>query len=166
MTKRVRQYISLLSAILAYYIIHEGAHLLYALLTDTFKQINLMGLGVQIDVYTERMTNLQLGIFCLTGPIATLVTTTILLLLTDKICKSSSKIFKTCMYYVTLAMLLIDPLYLSVLCGFFGGGDMNGISLLVPEPIARVGYGIILIFNAILFKKIILPKYSLAFKTE
>ena len=35
------------------------------------------------------------------------------------------------------SLLLLDPLYLSVLCGFFGGGDMNGIALLCPEWAAR-----------------------------
>lgn len=35
------------------------------------------------------------------------------------------------------SLLQLDPLYLSVLCGFFGGGDMNGIALLCPEWAAR-----------------------------
>ena len=59
MNKRTRQYLGLLSAVLAYYMIHEGAHLLYALITGTFKQINIMGLGMQIDIYAERMTDIQ-----------------------------------------------------------------------------------------------------------
>ena len=64
MSKRTRQYIGILAALAAYYLVHEGAHLLYALLSGVFKQINFMGLGVQIDVYAEHMTNMQLGIFC------------------------------------------------------------------------------------------------------
>lgn len=71
MSKRTRQYIGILAALAAYYLVHEGAHLLYALLTGVFKQIGLMGLGVQIDVYAEHMTNMQLGIFCLVGALAT-----------------------------------------------------------------------------------------------
>ena len=63
MSKRMRQYIGILAALAAYYLIHEGAHLLYALFTGVFKQIRLMGLGVQIDVCAERMTDMQLGIF-------------------------------------------------------------------------------------------------------
>lgn len=51
-----------------------------------------------------------------------------------------------------MVMLLLDPLYLSILCGFFGGGDMNGISLLVPEAMARIGYGV-------------LPAYTQAFQS-
>ena len=166
MNKRARQYVGLLSAIIAYYLIHEGAHLIYALFTGVFKQINFMGLGMQIDIYSERMTQAQLGVFCLVGSVATLLFAYILIALIGKIAKISSKVFKACAYYITIAMLLIDPLYLSVLCGFFGGGDMNGIKLLIPEVVARIIYGIILITNALVFVKIVLPKYKSAFLSE
>ena len=163
MNKRTRQYIGLLLAILSYYLIHEGAHLIYALAIGTFKQINFMGLGMQIDVFADRMTNLQLGIFCLVGSVATAAAAYSLVLCADNICKVHSKVFKASMYYITIAMLLLDPLYLSVLCGFFGGGDMNGISLLIPEIPARIGYGALLFVNICLFFKLVLPKYTEAF---
>lgn len=163
MNKRARQYIGLLSAIIAYYIVHEGTHFIYALMTGVFKTINFMGLGIQVDIYADKMTEVQLGIFCMVGSIATTVMAYVLVLLIDKIGAVSSKVFKASMYYITIAMLLIDPLYLSLLCGFFGGGDMNGISLLIPEVSARIVYGIILVINAIVFAKVVLPKYKLVF---
>ena len=163
MNKRVRQYLGLLSAILAYYIIHEGAHLLYALYIGVFKHINFIGLGIQIDVYAEKMTSTQMGIFCILGSVATALVSYLLVAFTDKIGQNPSKVFKACMYYITIALLLIDPVYLSVLCGFVGGGDMNGISLLFPEIAVRIVYGIILIINVVVFVKIVLPKYRLAF---
>jgi len=163
MNKRVRQYVGLLSAIIAYYLLHEGAHLLYALSIGAFKQINLSGLGMQIDIYVEKMTQTQLGVFCLLGSVTTLLMAYILIALIDKIRNISSKSVKACLYYITIAMLLIDPLYLSILCGFFGGGDMNGIKLLVPETGARILYGIVLIVNVFVFVKVVLPKYKLAF---
>ena len=166
MNKRTRQYIGLLSAVIAYYLLHEGAHLLYALSIGAFKQINLMGLGMQIDIYAERMTQTQLGVFCLLGSVTTLLTAYILIALIDKIKNISSKAVKACLYYITIAMLLIDPLYLSILCGFFGGGDMNGIKLLIPEVAARIIYGLVLVVNAFVFVKIVLPKYKLAFSDE
>ena len=166
MNKRVRQYVGLLSAVIAYYLLHEGAHLLYALSIGAFKQINLMGLGMQIDIYAERMTQTQLGVFCLLGSVTTLLTAYILIALIDKIKNISSKAVKACLYYITIAMLLIDPLYLSILCGFFGGGDMNGIKLLIPEVAARIIYGLVLVVNAFVFVKIVLPKYKLAFSDE
>ncbi len=163
MNKRIRQYIGLLSAIIAYYLLHEGAHLLYALSIGAFKQINFMGLGMQIDIYAEKMTQTQLGVFCLLGSVTTLLIAYILIALIDKIKIISSKAVKACLYYITIAMLLIDPLYLSILCGFFGGGDMSGIKLLVPEAAARILYGLVLIVNVFVFVKIVLPKYKLAF---
>ena len=166
MNKRIRQYVGLLSAVIAYYLLHEGAHLLYALSIGAFKQINLMGLGMQIDIYAEKMTQTQLGVFCLLGSVTTLLTAYILIALIDKIRNISSKAVKACLYYITIAMLLIDPLYLSVLCGFFGGGDMNGIKLLVPEVAVRIIYGLVLIVNVFAFVKVVLPKYKLAFADE
>ena len=164
MDKRVRQYIGLFSAIVAYYVIHEGAHLVYALCTGVFKQVNFIGLGIQIDVYADQMTSQQLGVFCIAGSVATTVTAYVLVFLADKIKNVSSKCFKACMYYVTIIMLLMDPLYLSVLCDMFGGGDMNGISILMPEMVARIGYGILLVVNVVVFFKVVLPKYRLGFQ--
>ena len=91
MNKRVRQYVGLLSAVIAYYLLHEGAHLLYALSIGAFKQINLMGLGMQIDIYAEKMTQTQLGVFCMLGSVTTLLTAYILISLIDKIRDISSK---------------------------------------------------------------------------
>ena len=141
MSKRTRQYIGILAALAAYYLVHEGAHLLYAVCTGVFKQINFMGLGVQIDVYAERMTNMQLGIFCLVGALATFSVGYLLAALARSICHAKSKLLRAVLYYITIALLLLDPLYLSVLCGFFGGGDMNGIALLYPEWAARCLFG-------------------------
>ena len=164
MTKRSRQYLSLLAAVLAYYLIHEGAHLLYALSIGAFKAIRFLGLGMQIDIYPERMTDLQLGLFCLAGSLASTGASWLLVCLAGRICKVPSKVFKACMYYITIAMLLLDPLYLSILCGFFGGGDMNGISLLIPEIAARISYGILFLIHLAVFCKAVLPKYQAAFR--
>lgn len=163
MSKRIRQYIGILSAIIAYYLIHEGAHLLYALFTGVFKQINFMGLGVQIDVFRENMTDTNLGIFCLVGALATFCAGYLLTIFVNKICLIKSELIRAVLYYITIALLLIDPLYLSILCGFFGGGDMNGISLLIPEWTARCLFGILLLINGIVFLKRILPAYKESF---
>ena len=163
MSKQIRQYLGLFSAVLVYYLVHEGTHLFYALSIGVFRQINFMGVGIQVDVYAQQMSNLQMGVFCLAGAIATTFTAYVLTLAAPQICKIHSKVFKACMYYITMAMLLLDPLYLSTLCGFFGGGDMNGIALLVPEWAARAFFGVLLVLNGILLWKVVLPKYRSAF---
>ena len=95
MSKRTRQYIGILAALAAYYLVHEGTHLLYALLTGVFKQIRLI-----------------------------------------------------------------------VLCGFFGGGDMNGIALLCPEWAARCLFGALLLVNGLVFWKRVLPVYRQSFARQ
>lgn len=97
MSKQIRQYIGIFASIIAYYIIHEGSHLLTALYYGVFKGINFMGLGMQIDVYAERLTDTQLGLFCLAGPVATLLFGWVLILITKRICNSESKLFKAVM---------------------------------------------------------------------
>ena len=166
MSKRTRQYIGILAALAAYYLVHEGAHLLYALLTGVFKQIRLMGLGVQIDVYAEHMTNMQLGIFCLVGSLATFCMGYLLTALAKNICRAQSKLLRAMLYYITIALLLLDPLYLSILCGFFGGGDMNGIAFLCPEWAARSLFGVLLLVNGLVFWKRILPVYRQSFARQ
>lgn len=166
MSKRTRQYIGILEALAAYYLVHEGAHLLYALITGVFRQINFMGLGVQIDIYAEHMTNIQLGIFCLVGALATFCAGYLLTVFVKQICKAKSKLLRAVVYYITIAFLLLDPLYLSVLCDFFGGGDMNGISLLCPEWAARCLFGVLLLVNGLVFWKRVLPVYRQSFSGQ
>lgn len=163
MSKRGRQIAGIFAAIVAYYLIHEGAHLLYAVCTGVFKQIKFMGIGVQVDVYTERMTDVQLGIFCLVGALATFCVAYLLIAFAKKICAAKSKLLRAVIYYITIAFLLLDPLYLSVLCGLFGGGDMNGIALLLPEWVARVIFGVLLLINGLIFWKRVLPIYRQSF---
>lgn len=163
MTKRTRQYLGIIAAVAAYYLVHEGAHLVYALWAGVFKRLRFMGLGVQVDVYAERMTDPALGVFCLVGALATLCAGYLLTALAPKVCRAKSKLLRAIFYYITIAFLFLDPLYLSILCGFFGGGDMNGIALLAPEWAARCLFGVLLVVNGIVFWKRLLPAYKEAF---
>lgn len=164
-SKTLRQYAGVACSLLAYYIIHEGAHLLYALCTGVFKQINIMNvIGVQIDIYRDQMTDTQLGLFCLAGPVATLIAAWILIGLTPKVCASSNSMLKAVVYYVTMTMLFLDPLYLSVFYRFVGGGDMNGIALLIPEMAASIAFGILFLLHAVVFVKYVYPQYRRAFE--
>ncbi len=164
--KRVRQYIAILAAAAAYYLVHEGAHLLCAVLLGVFKQIRFMGIGMQVDVYAERMTGGQMALFCVSGAAATLFAGIVLAALAGKISHKKSKLLRAVMYYITIALLLLDPLYLSILCVFFGGGDMNGISLLCPEWIARSFFAVLFILNGRIFWKRVLPVYKESFSNE
>ena len=164
--RNLRKWIALLIAILCYFIIHEGAHWAYAVFTGTFKQINFIGIGIQIDIYRELMSDTQLGIFCLAGPVSTIITGYILLAFTQKFLLIQSAFLRAFVYYFTLVCLLVDPLYLSVLYSFVGGGDMNGIRLIMPEMLVRVIACIILVVNCFIILLIVNPKYRKAYQMK
>ncbi len=163
MNKKIRQYIGLAVAVLMYYLIHEGAHLAVALAQGVFKQINVMGMGVQIDVYTEQMNDVQMGIFCLMGPVASILAGWLMTAFVHPICRIRSMVVKACAWYTTLTLLILDPLYLSIYYRWVGGGDMNGIALLLPEPMVSIIAAAIVIVNAILIWKVLYPNYRKAF---
>lgn len=163
MNKKIRQYIGLAVAVLMYYLIHEGAHLAVALAQGVFKQINVMGMGVQIDVYTEQMNDVQMGIFCLMGPVASILAGWLMTAFVHPICRIRSMVVKACAWYTTLTLLILDPLYLSIYYRWVGGGDMNGIALLLPEPMVSIIAAAIAIVNAILIWKVLYPNYRKAF---
>ncbi len=90
----------------------------------------------------------------------------ILAALAKHICRARSKLLRAILYYITIEFLLLDPLYLSILCVFFGGGDMNGIALLCPEWVARCLFGVLFLVNGLVFWKRVLPVYRQAFSYQ
>jgi hypothetical protein len=157
--RSLRKWIALLIAAVSYFVIHEGAHWIYAMYAGAFRQINFLGIGIQIDIYRELMSDMQFGIFNLAAPVATIITGYILLAFTSKFLLIKSDYLRAVAYYLTIVFLILDPLYLSVIYPFVGGGDMNGIVMLMPELTARLIFGMLAIVNTVIVIKIIVPKY-------
>lgn len=167
MIQNIRKWFALILAILLYYLIHEGSHVLAALLYGVFERVKILGLGVQVVAKVELLTDLQTAIFCIVGSIATLLAAYLLLLLMPKITAHNSKLLRAIGYYTTLAFLLLDPIYLSVLYRFVGGGDMNGVLLLgIPEVIIQLIYGAIALLNLFLIIRRVYPAYKESFSTH
>ena len=163
MSKKYRQYIGIAVAVLMYYVVHEGAHLLVALAQGVFKRINFIGLGVQIDVFAEQLSSEQMGVFCLAGAVATLLAGWMLVVLTGKICAIKSGVVRACGWYTSLTLLMLDPIYLSIFYRWVGGGDMNGIALLLPEGVVSLIAAVVGIINAMLIWKLLYPAYTKSF---
>lgn len=161
--RNTRKLAAFILVIASYYVIHEGAHLIMALIFGSFKQINFLQLGVQIEIYRERMSGLQLGVFCMAGPAVTIVLSYVLLFMTKRIVQNKSLFYRAFAYYMTLLFLLNDPFYLSVLYPYVGGGDMNGIKLLIPEIAARSAFAMILLVNLYVVIKYLFPVYRKAY---
>ena len=113
--------------------------MIVALVLRAFRKINFMGIGIQIDIYRDRLTDTQLEIFCIAGVTATLITAT---------------------------MLVLDPIYLCSLSGAFGGGDLNGILYLMPQAWVWTIFVFILLFNIWILLKKVNPIYTASFKEK
>lgn len=166
MSSKVRKCMSLATAIVLYYIVHEGAHAVFAMIYGVFKEVKPVGLGFQV-VITEPLllTKVQFALFNMAGAAATLTAAYVLVSLTKLICRNANKMVKAICYYTTLVFLINDPIYLSVLCGFFGGGDMNGIIMFgISEWAARSVFLLIAVLNVYMFAKHVYPLYMKSFQ--
>lgn len=168
MKSNMRKWFGLVSAIIAYYILHEGGHILMALLFGAYRGLRFVGIwGVQVMVNTAKMTDFKLAIFSSAGAIIAIFSGYLLVIFMNSIISSQSKVFKAAGYYITLALLMIDPLYLSLLYPFFGGGDMNGILRFgIPELVARGFFFTIGIANLYLIVTKVLPAYKQSFANK
>ena len=169
--KRTKQYLAALIAILIYYCVHEGAHLFYALWHGALKQIHMMPLGVQVDIYRDRLTDIQFAHFCMSGAIATIFAAWVLTIHSTVLVKwfgiklgNYSPFLLTCSLYTTIALLLCDPLYLSVLQLFMGDYDMQGIQMMLPRYVVSIGFAMLGIMHLIIIVRLLWPRYKEAFE--
>ena len=84
----------------------------------------------------------------------------------DKICEIKNKLVKAIFYYITVIMLVLDPIYLCLLSGAFGGGDVNGILYLMPQAWIWTIFAFILLFNIWILLKKVNPTYTTPFKED
>jgi len=125
----VRKYIYFLLAGLTYLIIHEGVHLIQALIYGIYKGIRILPLGIEIEIIQPlTIGGFKLAAFSGFSSVVTLFIGYILLILTPKLVKLNNQPIKNYLYYVTFVFLLLDPIYISLL-SLFVGGDINGIAL-------------------------------------
>lgn len=163
MISNVRKWISLFIGIIFYYIIHEGSHVIVSLCLGAFEKIKFLGIGMQV-VINDGLSDIGKFIFCISGCVSTLIFGYLLVLLSRKIVSVNNKFIKSICYYSTVIFLFLDPLYLSILYRFFGGGDMNGIILLgFNEIFVEIFFVFIFIVNLFIFINKVYPLYKESF---
>lgn len=164
MQSNTRKWIGLTAAVFLYYLIHEGSHFAAARIFGAFEAIRPLGLGLQVVVAAGALTDKQNAAFCAAGMAGTLFAAYLLVFFSAKIAESKQKLLKAACYYATLALLLLDPLYFTILYQFVGGGDMNGLLLIgLPEIVLQLLFGTITAIHIRLIVKTIYPLYKRSF---
>lgn len=164
--QNLRKWSALICGVILYYIVHEGAHLILALCFGSFQRIRIVkfGLGIQIVADTTVMSSFQVLLFCLAGVTATLIPGYLLVWKRSALLKVKSKFFRAVGYYTTLIFLMLDPIYLSILHFFLGGGDMNGLTRFgIPVTGASIVFFSIGVFNLFISIKYVFADYKRSF---
>lgn len=157
-----RKYLYFVLAGITYLAVHEGIHIVQALIYGIYKGINMLPLGVEVEVIQPlTISGPKLAAFSGLSSISTLLMGYVLFLLSPVVLKSKKQHLKNYIYYVTFIFLLLDPIYISILSYFVGGGDINGIALglHIPYMLVRSIYLIVAIINVCLIYKKLYPAY-------
>ena len=166
MEKIIRKFTALIITIFCYYLIHEGSHFLAAVIYGTFIEFRIIFPGIMVVTNSDIMTYSQIAVFSVIGPLSTILFGYIISLCANIVLKNNNKFILAIFYYVTIVLLVTDPIYITVLSGFFNGGDVNGIVLFgVNELTVKIIFGLIGCANMVLFFKYVYPKYKHKFKT-
>jgi len=157
-----KRWLGCISGGIIYLVIHEGTHLVQAVIANNFEYIRIVGIfGIEI-MMKEVPSGIQLALFSGLSGIVTVTVGYVLYFLMPKILEIKKDFIKIILYYSTLVLLILDPIYLSVLHYFVGGGDMNGITKglgISSLPISII-YGLIAIVNIYLIVKRVYPGYK------
>jgi len=160
--RNLKLWIGIIIAIIMYYVIHEGTHFVQAVLTDNFDSIRLVGVvGIEIMI-KEVPTGLALTLFSGLSSVMTVFFGYIFVIIMPKILMMNNKMVKVALYYITIILLSLDPIYLSILHRYVGGGDMNGIikGLNISSLPISIVFGILAVINIYIIIKKVHPAYK------
>jgi hypothetical protein len=161
MNSLIRKYLYFILAGITYLIVHEGVHLIQALISGIYKGINVLPSGIEVEIVQPlTISGIELAAFSGLSSVVTVLIGYVLFVFSPKILKLNKQAVKNYIYYVTFVFLLLDPVYISLL-SFFVGGDINGIALglNIPYMTVRGIYLIIAVFNTYLVYKKLYPAF-------
>ena len=157
----MRKYFYFILAGITYMIIHEGVHLIQALIYGIYEGIKVLPLGIEVEIIQPlTIGGYKLAAFSGLSSVVTILIGYSLFLLAPIVLELKKQYLKNYIYYVTFVFLLLDPAYISVL-SFFVGGDINGIALglNLPYIIIRSVYFVVAVINTYLIYKKLYPAY-------
>ncbi len=163
--KSFKLWMGIVIAIIIYYVIHEGTHFIQAILTNNFDSIRIVGLaGIEIMI-KDLPRGLSLALFSGLSSLITIVCGYILVIIMPQIFMLSNKMIKIALYYITVILLVLDPIYMSLIHRYVGGGDMNGITkgLGISSLSVSIVFGILAIMNIYIIIKKVHPAYKINF---
>lgn len=159
----MKRWLSLLTALVLFFIVHEGSHAVIALLFGEFDAFHIRTFGMEVTFntpVTER-SGFHWAIISGTGNLVTLLIGYSLFVYRGHFAQWKNWFWKASIYYATLLFLVLDAFNLSI-GPFIYGGDANGIAvgLGVNRFIIQAIFFVVLLVNRELIAQKLLPAYN------
>lgn len=159
----MRRFVILILIILLYMVIHEGAHVATAAFFDEFETVtwNVIGPEVIFKTPVEQRGGSQWAWISGVSNLITILLGYLLLLNRNRLSQAGSLFSKGLAYFLTVLLLIADPLNLSI-GPFFYGGDVYGIAegLGIHHYVIQFVFLVVLLINRELIATKLLPAYD------
>ena len=159
----MRKFLILILIILFYLVIHEGIHITVAAAFNEFETVrwNVIGPEVIFSTPVAQREGFKWALISGVSNIVTLMIGYILLVKAETFGKHQSIFLKGYFYFLTILLMVADPLNLSI-GPFFYGGDVNGIAegLNIHRYWLQSIFLVIVFLNRELIVRILLPAYN------
>jgi len=159
----MKRWLSFILAGIIFLIIHEGTHVITALIFGEYEAFQLRSFGMEITFNTPVVdrSGFQWAFISGTSNLLTLLTGYVLLIYSDQFSQLRNWFWKVVIYYSTMLLLLLDAFNLSI-GPFIYGGDANGIAvgLGINRYFIQGFFFLVLLINRELIAQKLLPAYK------
>jgi hypothetical protein len=159
----MRRWMAFLVAVVIFFALHEGAHVLTSAIFAEYQAFHVRPLGLEVVFKTpvSERSGIQWAIISGASNLLTLFTGYAFLMLGGRFAGSRNMFIKGFICYLTLISLLFDPLNLSI-GPFIYGGDANGIAvgLGISRYVVQAVFLVVLLANRELVAQRLLPMYG------
>jgi hypothetical protein len=163
----MKNWLAFLFAVVIFITMHEGIHALMATLYGEYEALIIKAIGfpeVQYTTPVEERSGVHWIFISGTSNLATILVGYLLLLIGDKLARLRG-LYRSTLFYLTLILLLADPLNLSI-GPFIYGGDADGIALGlgINRSVIQFVFLVVLFVNRELIAQKLLPMYGVQTK--
>lgn len=155
--------LAFLLAVLIFASVHEGMHALMASLYGEYEAFRITPIGFEVLYKTpvEQRGGMHWALIAGAGNLVTILMGYLLLLMGESLSRLQSSFLRAAVFYLTLILLLVDPLNLSV-GPFVYGGDANGIAsgLGINRTIVQSIFLVVFFVNRELVAQKLFPVYK------
>jgi hypothetical protein len=159
----MKRWLYFLFAAAIFAVIHEGMHAFVAFLFGEYESFHIRPFGLEVTFATpvEERQGIEWAFISGVSNLITLLLGYLLLILAGRLSRLRSVFWVATFFYLTLLLLLLDPLNLS-LGPFIYGGDANGIALGlgVGRYWIQAFFFIVFLVNRELVAQKLLPAYG------